>query len=112
MAWLLVITVAVCLLVVDLSAGQSMITTRPQSIRTTRGANVTFPCGVSNLVGNQYVAWYTGSGVPITVNGTVILKSGRPYKVEVGPSDDGEVFFNLMLSDIRILNNQLSDVTF
>ena len=101
MAWLLVITVAVCLLVVDLSAGQPMITTRPQSIDTTQGANVTFPCGVSNLVGNQYVAWYTGGGMPITDYGTVILTSGRPYKVEVGPSDDGEVYFNLMLNNIQ-----------
>ena len=101
MAWLNPLIVAVCLLVVDLSAGQPMITTPPQSIKTTRGANVTFPCGVKNLVGDQYVAWYTGSGVQITDNGTVVLTSGRPYKVEVGPSDDGEVFFNLTLNDIR-----------
>ena len=103
MAWLNAITMAVFLLVMDLSAGQPiipMITTRPQSIFTTRGANVTFPCGVSNLAGDQYIAWYTGSGVQITENGTVLFTSGRPYKVEIIPSDDGEVFFNLILNDI------------
>ena len=101
MAWLNVITVTVCFLVVDLSVGEPMITTRPESVDTTRGTNVTFPCGVSNLTGDQYVTWYTGSGVQITENGTVVLTSGRPYKVEVGPSDDGEVFFNLTLNDIQ-----------
>ena len=101
MVWVNVITAALCLLVVDLSAGHPMITTLPQSIKTTRGANVTFPCGVSNLVGDQYVAWYTGSGVQITNDETVVLTSDRPYKVGVGTSDDGEVFFNLTLNDIQ-----------
>ncbi|XP_072024527.1 cell adhesion molecule CEACAM5-like [Amphiura filiformis] len=108
MASLNVVTVAVCLLLAmtGLSAGQPQITgINPATPTAKLGNNVTVACGVTDLADGQFVSWYTGALVKISENGTVVLTSGRLYEVDVIPGNNGEIIFELKVTNIQQTDN-------